>query len=231
MVQSILHYQPKCIAGHRSALPRVFLAYLWAPMRQRAAILALLTACEGYAARAPTPEASWQAQLAAWHHPDPLPNFAFTNARGQSVHVHDWSEMWVLAAFIYTQCPQATACPLTTAKMKRLQALAREQQVPLQLVSFTLDPQRDTPDALLDYATRQGLDLGNWELVTGPEKLMREGLPSLFNVLALPSSGGTIDHVVKVALLRPGLTLHREWKDNAFEPQDVLAAMRSQEGN
>src|SRR5262249_44494423 len=51
--------------------------------------------------------------------------------------------------------------------MKGLQAELAGTSV--QLVSISVDPDRDTPEVLADYARRFGADAGRWWFLTGPK--------------------------------------------------------------
>lgn len=72
--------------------------------------------------------------------------------------------VWV-AAFMFTRCP--TVCPEITRRMKRVQDRAKEQALDLQLVSFSVDPEHDTPEVLTSYAAEYGADLRSWTFLTG----------------------------------------------------------------
>jgi protein SCO1 len=96
-----------------------------------------------------------------------VPPFALTERSGKTITNHDLAgKIWV-ADFIYTTCPGP--CPLITAGMAKLQdAVAHDPQV--QLVSFTVDPETDTPAVLSKYADQFGADPNRWWFLTGLEK-------------------------------------------------------------
>ena len=71
---------------------------------------------------------------------------------------------WV-AAFMFTRCP--TVCPRITARMRDLQAEARRRDVSVRFVSFSVDPEYDTPDVLRRYAEEHRANLDGWSFVTG----------------------------------------------------------------
>jgi protein SCO1/2 len=73
-------------------------------------------------------------------------------------------KVWV-AAFFFTRCP--TICPRITRRMRALQTATHGQTPPLQLISFSVDPENDTPPVLLAYAQRYGADLRSWAFLTG----------------------------------------------------------------
>ncbi len=76
---------------------------------------------------------------------------------------------WV-AAFIFTNC--AGPCPMMSTNMAKLQR--RVPDANLRLVSFTVDPQRDTPEVLKRYAHSLGADEARWSFFTGsPDAMQR----------------------------------------------------------
>lgn len=96
-----------------------------------------------------------------------VPPFALTERSGKTITNHDLAgKIWV-ADFIYTTCPGP--CPLVTAGMAKLQdAVAHDPHV--QLVTFTVNPETDTPPVLAQYADRFKADPNRWWFLTGPEK-------------------------------------------------------------
>jgi len=97
-----------------------------------------------------------------------IPSFSLTD---QDNHPFTNSTLagkaWV-AAFVFTRCPMA--CPKVTRAMKDVLADAQRQQVPLHLVSFSIDPDNDTPEVLRKYARDYGVDTSRWTFVTGNPK-------------------------------------------------------------
>lgn len=71
---------------------------------------------------------------------------------------------WI-AAFMFTRCP--TVCPRITARMRDLQQQAASDGVDVRFVSFTVDPDHDTPAILKRYARDQHVNEANWRLLTG----------------------------------------------------------------
>ncbi len=74
---------------------------------------------------------------------------------------------WV-AAFIFTQC--AGDCPMMSRRFQSLQKATDGSEV--RLVSFTVDPQRDTPAVLKAYAQRFNAQQGRWMFLTGTQEQM-----------------------------------------------------------
>jgi cytochrome oxidase Cu insertion factor (SCO1/SenC/PrrC family) len=93
---------------------------------------------------------------------DPVPEFTLTESGGRTVGLQDLAGKVWIADFIFTSC--AGTCPLMTAQMRKLQdALPRE----IGLVSFSVDPKRDTPEVLARYAKQYHADPTRWMFLTG----------------------------------------------------------------
>ena len=93
-----------------------------------------------------------------------VPAFTLTDQLGRSVSNRDLLGAPWVANFVFTRCP--TVCPLLTAKFKALQAKVALPDV--QYVSFSVDPQHDTPEVLAAYAEKYGADPAHWRFLTGP---------------------------------------------------------------
>jgi protein SCO1/2 len=76
------------------------------------------------------------------------------------------------AAFFFTRCP--SVCPRITRRMRDLQQRAAKQHVALELVSFSVDPENDTPEVLSAYAKEYGADLASWRFLTGDLEVVRK---------------------------------------------------------
>jgi protein SCO1/2 len=97
-----------------------------------------------------------------------LPEAKLIDENGQAFDLNQTRGKVVVLSLIYTHCPDI--CPLTTAKMKQIQqgvqSAGMSSQV--QLVTFTVDPQRDTPDVIKRFASAYAYDPSNWVFLTGP---------------------------------------------------------------
>jgi protein SCO1/2 len=96
-----------------------------------------------------------------------VPPFSLTERSGRPISNADLQgKIWV-ADFIFTTCPGP--CPLVTANMAKVQQ-GTQHDPHVQLVTFTVDPQDDTPPVLAAYAKKFGADPNRWWFLTGPEK-------------------------------------------------------------
>ncbi len=94
-----------------------------------------------------------------------VPLFQFTNQNGQPFGSAQLvGKIWI-GDFIYTTCPGP--CPMISSRMSELQKPLEKTDV--HLVSFTVDPEKDTPEVLRSYAERLQADAGRWDFLTGPK--------------------------------------------------------------
>jgi protein SCO1/2 len=95
-----------------------------------------------------------------------VPDFELTAQDGRQFHSASElsGNIWV-ADFIFTNCPGV--CPRMTSQMRQVQqAVAKMPNV--RLVSFTIDPARDTPEVLTAYARLHHALTDRWHFLTGP---------------------------------------------------------------
>ncbi|MGC4069986.1 MAG: SCO family protein [Polyangiaceae bacterium] len=92
--------------------------------------------------------------------------FSFTDQNGRAFSSRSLVGAPWVGAFFFTRCP--TVCPKITARVKSLQELGTREKLPFKLVSISIDPDNDTPEVLLAYAQRYGLDLARVTLLRGP---------------------------------------------------------------
>jgi protein SCO1/2 len=117
-----------------------------------------------------------------------VPEFSLIERSGKSVSLANLrGKVWI-ADFIYTNCQDT--CPLESATMARLQEqLGHNNQ--LRLVSFSVDPQHDTPQVLTSYAERYQADSARWLFLTGDIKQITHLVQEGFRLSAVPAADST----------------------------------------
>lgn len=97
------------------------------------------------------------------------PQFSFTNHHHQPFNSETLKgKIWV-ADFFFTHCPSICV------KMKANLLKANKefgQNSDFQLVSFSIDPQRDSVQQLYNYAAKLGVENANWNFLTGEKELI-----------------------------------------------------------
>lgn len=107
---------------------------------------------------------SKSADQSAWD-ADGIEDFAFTNCDGRKVTKSELlGRPWAIC-FVFTKC--LGPCPTVTKKLRELQD--RMKNYDIRLVTLTVDPARDTPEVLADYAKLNGADLSRWYFLNGDQ--------------------------------------------------------------
>jgi protein SCO1/2 len=92
-----------------------------------------------------------------------VPGFQLTNQNGQPFGSAQLSGKIWIADFISTTCPGP--CPMISSRMSELQKPLDKTDV--HLVSFSVDPEKDTPEVLRGYADKLQAEPGRWDFLTG----------------------------------------------------------------
>ena len=107
-----------------------------------------------------------------WHS---VANIELVNQLGDTVSLDDMQGNIIIADFFFTRCP--SICPTLTKNMKELQdalkikdARRRIDVSYVRFLSFSVDPERDSVEALKKYADRFAVNHDTWWLLTGDKK-------------------------------------------------------------
>lgn len=179
--------------------------------------LVLLVGCRG---EPPFPEL-WTA-----------PTYRLVDQRNQPFGSADLAGRASVVDFIYTSCTDT--CPLLSATFARVQERLREDGLlgsPVQLVSISVDPLRDTPEVLAEYGGRFGADPDNWRLLTGDPG-------SVFAVLAgfqvttveaamRAAETDEVPHSERIMVVDPAGKVRAALRGAEVAPEEVVRAVRS----
>jgi protein SCO1 len=150
---------------------------------------------------------------------DPVPDFSLTDQTGSTVRLSEMRGEPVAVTFLYTRCPIATACPMTTAKFSKLDAMLAEKKFGY-LLAITVDPEHDTPKVLADYARTAGAHPKRWKFLTGsPAAVAR--VASSFGVMYYPERGQMI-HSQAVAVVDAQGRLSTIYFGDTWQPEHIL---------
>ena len=110
-----------------------------------------------------------------------LPTFKLLDQDG-----HDFTDAQLrgkpfVASFVFTHC--AGPCPMMFGKMAAMQKTVPNPNI--KLVTFTVDPDRDTPEVLKKKAKELGADEGRWSFLTGD----KDSVHKLLKGMLMPTPG------------------------------------------
>jgi protein SCO1/2 len=124
-----------------------------------------------------------------------IPAFELTAETGQPFSSKSLDgRVWV-ADLIYTTCPGP--CPRMSSLMRQVQQ-ASISMPDVQLVSFTVDPEHDTPAVLAQYAVRYQAQPTRWHFLTGPRVALDHLARDSFK---LSNVDGSLNHSTRFVLL------------------------------
>lgn len=145
---------------------------------------------------------------------------------GKRLSLEAFKGRWYALTFIYTSC--AGSCPLTTKKLKRLDAALEKAGKPLELAVVSLDPTHDTPEQVKQYRARYQLEQASrWRILVGDDAQVRTLTMLLeFKYTKNPESG-VILHDNTVFLVAPDGSVKTSMSSLDQPMDDFIAAVPS----
>ncbi|WP_083550000.1 SCO family protein [Chitinophaga jiangningensis] len=128
-------------------------------------------------------------------------DFSMYNQLGEKVSLKDMEGKILVVDFFFTSCP--SICPTLTKNLRLLQSAYIKNDSLLQILSFSVDPVRDSVDKLRNYGYDYKVNPDNWWLLTGDKKEIYDLARHDFFVSVTEGDGGPDDfvHTEKVVLI------------------------------
>jgi protein SCO1/2 len=146
------------------------------------------------------------------------PEFSLTSQDGGKVSLADFRGKVVAVTFIYTLC--TTTCPALTPLMSFIQdQLGPDFGSKIVFVSITVDPERDTPQVLKEYAQAFGANLAGWTFLTGPPDAIRE-VTHRYGVFASKTANGDVEHSFLTSIVDRRGVLRVQYAGVRFDPDE-----------
>ena len=124
----------------------------------------------------------------------PVPNASLVSDAGRPVQLDAMKGSVTVYDFIFTNC--SGSCPMMTRTMQ-LVVKKVDPSLPVRFVSISVDPARDTPAVLHEYAKRVRKDDGRWTFLTGdPQTVTRLSIDGF----KLAAGTDTLLHSAKFAI-------------------------------
>ena len=148
----------------------------------------------------------------------PAPTFTLTSQDAKPVALADLRGKVVALTFIYTGCPDI--CPLLTQKMVDVQdELGAKFGAKIAFVSVTLDPERDTPEVLKDYAQFWGAKPEGWSFLTGSLEAVRD-VTRRYGVFFSKKEDGSVEHSQLSTLIDADGQMRVQYLGARFDPEE-----------
>jgi protein SCO1/2 len=120
------------------------------------------------------------------------PGFTLIDQNGERVTSEDMRGKLTIYNFTYTHC--GDGCPHTSTVMKDLQEALSEvdtRGIPVQFVTISFDPERDTPARLREYAAEVGADGTTWRLLSGDPTRLKNAIGGGFSTYYSQNEDGS----------------------------------------
>ena len=108
------------------------------------------------------------------------PSFSLVDQQGRTVTDAGLRGNVLVLDFFFTSC--RTVCPVQTSRMARVQEQI-EGTPGVHLISFSVDPETDTPEVLQAYAGRYGADPSRWSFLTGAPEAMDQVVAGYWQIV------------------------------------------------
>jgi len=122
-----------------------------------------------------------------------VPEFSFTNQNQKTITNQSYHDKVYIVEFFFTTCP--SICPIMNQNMVKIQDHFFGNPN-LGIASLTIDPIKDTPKVLKEYAIQYKITNPNWNLLTGNKETIYKFANSGFNLYVgeNPEVGGGFEH-------------------------------------
>lgn len=164
-----------------------------------------------------------------------FPDTVLTNQNGKEFTFSDLKGNVVVVSYIYTNCPDI--CHIISARMNMFKNKLKEENIQdkVHFVSISIDPERDTPEALRQHAKMMNLDLTNWVFVTGDEYLINStiqaaGMESIKEPVENPEDGKPsylISHRNRISLVDEEGRIRKHYRATTFDMDELLGDIKS----
>jgi cytochrome oxidase Cu insertion factor (SCO1/SenC/PrrC family) len=142
---------------------------------------------------------------------------------GRTVRLAELRGRAVLLTFIYTACPDPEMCPLTIATTRRVRDILRERGLAgrVRFVAVTIDPERDTPEALRRYAGLARADGPEWLFLRPGSEAAAAPILAAYDLHPRRTPDGTIAHLLRTYLVDPEGVVRQIYLPSYFDVRVV----------
>lgn len=151
-----------------------------------------------------------------------IQSFQFTNQDGESISLDDLKDQVWVADFIFTNCD--TVCPPMTAHMKELQTRVEAEELDVRMVSFSVDPEVDTPEKLKEFAANYEISFESWDFLTGYDQKEIEdfAMKSFKTIVQKPENSDQVIHVSNFYLIDKNGVIMKDYSGVTDTPYDQI---------
>lgn len=136
-------------------------------------------------------------------------NSEWTNQFGNKINLTELRGNKQIVTMIFANCTYA--CPILVNDMRRIEErLSKEELRNVRFTLFTIDPERDTPEKLKEFAQNQNLNLSRWQLLTSSKSDIAD-LAALMGFRYKRENDGSYSHSNIISILNEdGELIHQQ---------------------
>lgn len=136
-------------------------------------------------------------------------NSEWTNQFGNKINLTELKGKKQIVTMIFANCTYA--CPILVNDMRRIEErLSKEELKNVQFTLFTIDPERDTPEKLKEFAQNQNLNLSRWQLLISSKSDIAD-LAALMGFRYKKENDGSYSHSNIISILNEdGELIHQQ---------------------
>jgi len=141
-------------------------------------------------------------QLLVYPKKNPLPEFKLTHHSGSEFSKSNFEGKWNLIFIGYTHCPDV--CPNTLTDIDKFYSkIPKELQSNLQVILFSVDPKRDTPEHLETYISHFNDDFVAMTGEKGEIDKLVKALGGIYTINTESPEYYTVDHSGRIFIVSP----------------------------
>lgn len=151
------------------------------------------------------------------------PGFIFSDLNGNRFTNEDLRGKLVLYNFTTASCA-SPSCTDTAPTMQAVQAMLPELEtggIAVNLVTVTLDPERDTPDVLRSYAQGLNADPAVWRFATGTPERVKQVVGGGFGHYYETGADGEVEFAPMMALVDGNGILRARYKNGLPDVETI----------
>jgi protein SCO1/2 len=155
---------------------------------------------------------------------NPLLDYKFTNELEQAVSLSDFRGQALAITFFYTRCPLPDYCPRLSKNFQEAsQKLKSMPGIPTNwhFLSFSFDPDFDTPVMLKAYGESYQYDPNHWSFLTGPPDKIAEFARQ--SGVKYESDDGLINHNFRTLIVDAGGHLQMVFPTSGDLSDEIVA--------
>lgn len=155
-----------------------------------------------------------------------IDNFRLQNQNGDSVTLESYKDKIILVNFFFASCE--SVCPKLNEFISVHIYREFQKDPDIQFLSFSVDPENDSPKVLLEYASKFGVKSSNWQFLTGNKKKIYDLALNSFKIPGAEDEHQGLFHSDKMVLVDKELRIRGVFETGGQNDKtEIIDAVRA----